>query len=137
MGPKTVKKIYETFKGKLGCDFDYHIYSNEDVMKMLCNIIYDIGKIKDEEFTKRMLLENIKTNIKLVSLTDESIPSDIIENMITNINEEKTKKAVILSKITRENIFAKSRFKEYKSNIQFDSNMLSCIKNSNNNFIVG
>lgn len=137
LGPKTVKKIYETFKGKLGCDFDYHIYSNEDVMKMLCNIIYDIGKIKDEEFTKRMLLENIKTNIKLVSLTDESIPSDIIENMITNINEEKTKKAVILSKITRENIFAKSRFKEYKSNIQFDSNMLSGIKNSNNNFIVG
>ena len=137
LGPKTVKKIYDTFKGKLGCEFDYHIYSNDDVMKMLCNIIYEIGKIKDDEFTKRMLLENIRTNTRLVALTDESIPSDVIENMIANINEEKTKKAVILSKITRESIFAKSRFKEYKSNIQFDSTMVSGIKNSDNNFIVG
>ena len=78
MGPKTVKKIYDTFKGKLGCEFDYHIYSNDDVMKMLCNIIYEIAKIKDEEFTKRMLFENIRTNTRLVALTDESIPSDVI-----------------------------------------------------------
>ena len=96
LGPKTVKKIYDTFKGKLGCEFDYHIYSNDDVMKMLCNIIYEIGKIKDEEFTKRMLMENIRTNTRLVALTDESIPSDVIENMIVNINEEKAKKPVIL-----------------------------------------
>jgi hypothetical protein len=141
LGPKTVKKIYDTFKGKLGCEFDYHIYSNDDVMKMLCNIIYEIAKIKDDEFTKRMLLENIRTNTKLVALTDESIPFDIIENMIENINEEKMKKTVIISKITRENIFAKSRFKEYKSNIQFDSSMVSGIKNTNSsdsmNFIVG
>jgi hypothetical protein len=110
-------------------------------MKMLCNIIYEIAKIKDDEFTKRMLLENIRTNTKLVALTDESIPFDIIENMIENINEEKMKKTVIISKITRENIFAKSRFKEYKSNIQFDSSMVSGIKNTNSsdsmNFIVG
>jgi 5'-3' exonuclease len=137
LGPKTVKKIYDTFKGKLGCEFDYHIYSNEDVMKMLCNIIYEIAKIKDEEFTKRMLLENIKTNTKLVALTDESIPMDVIDNMVENINEEKIKKPVILSKITRESIFAKSRFKEYKTNIQFDSNMLSGVKNNGSNFIVG
>ena len=137
LGPKTVKKIYDTFKGKLGCDFDYHIYSNDDVMKMLCNIIYEIAKIKDEEFTKRMLLENIKTNTKLVSLTDESIPSDVIDSMNENINEEKLKKMVILSKVTRENIFAKSRFKEYKSNIQFDSSMISGVKDGNMNFIVG
>ena len=137
LGPKTVKKIYDTFKGKLGCEFDYHIYSNDDVMKMLCNIIYEIAKIKDDEFTKRMLLENIKTNTRLVALTDESIPSDVIENMIENINEEKEKKSVILSKITRENIFAKSRFKEYKNNIRFDSNVVSGIKNNDMNFIVG
>ena len=137
LGPKTVKKIYDTFKGKLGCEFDYHIYSNDDVMKMLCNIIYEIAKIKDDEFTKRMLFENIRTNTKLVALTDESIPSDVIENMVENINEERTKKSVILSKITRENIFAKSRFKEYKTNIQFDSNMIGGIKNDNMNFIVG
>ena len=137
LGPKTVKKIYDTFKGKLGCDFDYHIYSNDDVMKMLCNIIYEIAKIKDEEFTKRMLLENIKTNTKLVSLTDESIPSDVIDSMNENINEEKLKKMVILSKVTRENIFAKSRFKEYKSNIQFDYSMISGVKDGNMNFIVG
>ena len=61
--------------------------------------------------------------------------------MVENINEEKTKKSVILSKITRENIFAKSRFKEYKSNIQFDSTTMSGAKsggsNDNMNFIVG
>ena len=84
-----------------------------------------------------MLLENIKTNTRLVALTDESIPSDVIENMIENINEEKEKKSVILSKITRENIFAKSRFKEYKNNIRFDSNVVSGIKNNDMNFIVG
>jgi hypothetical protein len=56
--------------------------------------------------------------------------------MNKNINEERTKKAVIVSKITRESIFAKSRFKEYKTNIQFDSNMLSGIKSSDTNFIV-
>jgi hypothetical protein len=106
-------------------------------MKMLCNIIYEIGKIKDDEFTKRMLLENIRTNTKLVALTDESIPSDVIENMVENINEERAKKSVILSKITRENIFTKSRFKEYKSNIQFDSNMVGGIKDNGMNFIVG
>jgi hypothetical protein len=74
-------------------------------------------------------------------LTDESIPSDIIDNMVENINEERVKKSVILSKITRENIFAKSRFKEYKSNIQFDSTTMSGAKsggsNDNMNFIVG
>ena len=137
IGPKTVKKIYDTFKGKLGCEFDYHIYSNEDVMKMLCNIIYEIAKIKDDEFTKRMLLENIKTNTKLVALTDESIPADVIDNMVENINEERLKKSVILSKITRENIFAKSRFKEYKSNIQFDSGTVRCAKGFDMDFIVG
>jgi ubiquinone biosynthesis protein COQ9 len=106
-------------------------------MKMLCNIIYEIAKIKDEEFTKRMLLENIRINTKLVALTDESIPSDVIDNMIENINEERMKKSVILSKITRENIFAKSRFKEYKTNIQFDSSMISGVKCNNSNFIIG
>jgi hypothetical protein len=136
LGPKTVKKIYDTFKGKLACDFDYHIYSNEDVMKMLCNIIYEIAKINDEEFTKRMLFENIKTNTKLVALTDESIPADVIDNMNENINEEKIKKSVILSKVTRENIFAKSRFKEYKINIQFDSSAMRGVKSSDMNFIV-
>ena len=137
LGPKTVKKIYDTFKGKLGCEFDYHIYSNDDVMKMLCNIIYEIAKINDEEFTKRMLLENIRTNTRLVALTDESIPSDIIDNMLESIYTESAKKSVILSKITRENIFAKSRFKEYKTNIQFDSSMISGVKCGESNFIIG
>ena len=141
LGPKTVKKIYDTFKGKLGCEFDYHIYSNDDAMKILCNIIYEIAKIKDDEFTKRMLLENIKTNTNLVALTDKSIPSDVIEKMYENINEERMKKSVILSKITRENIFAKSRFKEYKSNIKFDSMLIGGVKcvepADSDNFIVG
>ena len=137
LGPKTVKKIYDTFKGKLGCEFDYHIYSNDDVMKMLCNIIYEIAKIKDDEFTKRMLFENIRTNTRLVALTDESIPADVIEFMVENINEEKIKRPVILSKITRESIFAKSRFKEYKTNIQFDSSTMGGVKGGGMNFIVG
>ena len=105
------------------------------------NIIYEVAKIKDDEFTKRMLFENIRTNTRLVALTDESIPFDVIENMVENINEEKTKKSVILSKITRESIFAKSRFKEYKTNIQFDSSTMSGVKggeqNGGMNFIVG
>jgi hypothetical protein len=109
-------------------------------MKMFCNISYEVAKIKDDEFTKRMLLENIRINTKLVALTDESIPSDVLEDMIKNINEEKNKKGVILSKITRENLFSKSKFKEYKSNIQFDSNIMSGIKSGNitggMNFIV-
>ena len=141
LGPKTVEKIYDAFKEKLGCEFDYHIYSNDDAMKMLCNIIYEIGKIKDDEFTKRMLLENIRTNTILVALTDESIPSDVIDNMIENINEERSKKSVILSKVTRENIFAKSRFKEYKSNIQLDSNIVANHKDNESkngvDFIIG
>ena len=141
LGPKTVEKIYDAFKEKLGCEFDYHIYSNDDAMKMLCNIIYEIGKIKDDEFTKRMLLENIRTNTILVALTDESIPSDVIDNMIENINEERSKKSVILSKVTRENIFAKSRFKEYKSNIQLDSNIVANHKGNESkngvDFIIG
>jgi hypothetical protein len=106
----------------------------------LCNIIYEVAKINDEEFTKRMLLENIRTNTKLVALTDESIPSYIIDNMIESINEERVKKSVILSKVTRENIFTKSRFKEYKTNIQFDSSMMSGVKSNNSNnmdFIIG
>ena len=142
LGPKTVKKIYDTFKGKLGCEFDYHIYSNDDVMKMLCNIIYEIAKINDEEFTKRMLFENIRTNTRLVALTEESIPSDIMDNMLESIHEERMKRSVILSKITRENIFAKSRFKEYKTNIQFDSSIMNGVNkigesNGSMNFIVG
>ena len=52
------------------------------------------------------------------------------------LRAEKIKKSVILSKVTRENIFAKSRFKEYKTNIQFDSTTMSGVKSSNMNFIV-
>lgn len=128
IGAKTVEKIYEAFKHRLGCEFDYHIYSNEDAMKMLCNIIYDIAKIKDENFTRRMLFENLKTNTSLVSLTTESIPEDVIEGMHASILEESDKKQIVLSKITRENMFAKSRFKDYKSNIQIRSNILKGVK---------
>ena len=97
-------------------------------MKILCNVIYETANIKDDEFTKRMLFENIKTNTSLVSLTTESIPNDIVENMIKNINEEKQKKNLIISKITKENIFSKSRFKDYKTSIQINSNVLKGIK---------
>lgn len=128
LGAKTVEKIYAAFKERLECEFDYHIYYNDDAMKMLCNIIYDVAKIKDEEFTRRMLLENIKTNTSLVSLVEESIPDDIVEDMNVNIVEESKKKQLVLSKVTRENIFAKSRFKDYKSNIQIKSNVLKGLK---------
>lgn len=131
LGPKTVEKIYTTFKDTLGCEFDYHVYSNDDAMGILCNIIYEVGKIKDDEFTKRMLFENIKTNTSLVSLTTESIPSDVIENMYNNIEEEKTKKQVVVSKITKEHIFSKSRFKDYKTSIQMKSNVLKGVEVSN------
>lgn len=121
LGEKTVEKIYNEFSNRLGCQFNYTIYSNDEALKILCNVIYDVAKIKDENFTKRMLLENIKTNAKLVSLTEESIPDYVIKDMDANISEEILKQNVILSKITKERIFSKSRFKDYKSTIQINA----------------
>lgn len=138
LGPKTVEKIYDQFKEKLGCEFDYHIYNQEDTIKLLCNVIYDVAKINDEEFTRRMLFENIKTNTSLVSLTNESIPEDVITNMGTDIEIENAKNPAILSKITKETIFSKSRFKDYKSSIQMRSNVMKGIKDDGDmSFIKG
>ena len=138
LGVKTVEKIYEKFKELLGCEFDYHIFSNEDSIKMLCNVIYDVAKINDEEFTRRMLFENIKTNTSLVSLTNDSIPEDVIENMNTDILNENLKNPLIISKITKEFMFSKSRFKDYKSSIQMRSNVLKGIKDDGDmSFIKG
>lgn len=137
LGIKTVEKIYQTFKDKLGCEFDYHVYSNDDAMKMLCNVIYEVANIKDEEFTRRMLFENIKTNTSLVSLTSESIPEDVLGNMYVNIENEKQKKNLIISKITKESIFSKSRFKDYKTSIQVKSNVLKGVEDDGDmSFIV-
>lgn len=124
IGAKTVLKIYNAFKERLGCEFDYHIYYDKDAMILLSNVIYDVAKIKDEEFTRKMLIENIKTNVSLVVLSKESIPEDIVNNMTSNIIEENEKRQVVLSKITKESMFSKSRFKEYKSSIQIKSNIL-------------
>lgn len=124
IGPKTVDKIYDEFRKRLGCDFDYHIYGQEDSMKLLCNVIYDVVKINDEEFTRRMLFENIKTNVSLVSLTDETIPADVMESMDANILNESSKSPAILSRITKDGLFSKSRFKDYKLSIQVKSNVL-------------
>lgn len=138
LGEKTVEKIYNQFKEKLGCEFDYHIYNQEDTIKMLCNVIYDVAKINDENFTRRMLFENIKTNTSLVSLTIESIPEDVIDNMETDIEIENAKNPAISSKITKELIFSKSRFKDYKSSIQMRSNTLKGIKDDGDmSFIKG
>ena len=138
LGEKTVEKIYNSFKDKLGCEFDYHIYGQEDTVKLLCNVIYDVAKINDENFTRRMLFENIKTNTSLVSLTGESIPTDVMENMGVNIEIEDSKNPAILSKITKEVIFSKSRFKDYKSSIQMKSNTLKGVKDDGDrSFIKG
>ena len=138
LGEKTVEKIYNQFKEKLGCEFDYHIYNQEDTIKMLCNVIYDVAKINDEEFTRRMLFENIKTNTSLVSLTSESIPEDVITNMGTDIEIESVKNPAILSKITKETLFSKSRFKDYKSSIQMRSNVMKGVKDDGDmSFIKG
>ena len=138
LGPKTVEKIYDQFKEKLGCEFDYHIYGQEDTIKLLCNVIYDVAKIQDEEFTRRMLFENIKSNTSLVSLTDESIPEDVITSMDTDIEIENAKNPAILSKITKETIFSKSRFKDYKSSIQMRSNVMKGVKDDGDmSFIKG
>ena len=138
LGPKTVEKIYNQFKEKLGCEFNYHIYGQEDTVKMLSNIIYDVAKINDEEFTRRMLCENIKTNTSLVSLTNESIPDDVLKNMNTDILNENLKNPLILSKITKEFMFSKSRFKDYKTSIQMKSNILKGVKDDGDmSFIKG
>lgn len=121
IGEKTVEKIYNEFSRKLGCQFNYTIYSNDDALKMLCNVIYEVAKIKDDNFTKRMLLENIKTNSKLVSLTNESIPDYVMNDMDANISEVILKKNAVLSKITKEKIFHYSRFKDYNSTIQINA----------------
>ena len=138
LGVKTVEKIYNQFKDKLGCEFDYHIYGQEDTVKLLCNVIYDVAKINDENFTRRMLFENIKTNTSLVSLTSESIPEDVMRGMVNDIESECSKNSVIPSKITKESIFSKSRFKDYKSSIQMRSNILKGIKDDGDmSFIKG
>ena len=138
LGEKTVEKIYNQFKEKLGCEFDYHIYNQEDAIKLLCNVIYDVAKINDENFTRRMLFENIKTNTSLVSLTSESIPDDVLDNMSIDIATESNKSPLILSKITKEAIFSKSRFKDYKSSIQMKSNILKGVKDDGDmSFIKG
>lgn len=138
IGEKTVQKIYDSFCEKLGCRFDYHIYGQEDTMKMLSNVIYDVAKIKDEEFTRRMLFENIKVNTSLVSLTSESIPSEVISGINSSIAEEMQKKPLVTSKITREYIFSKSRFKDYKSSIQIRSNtMKGVVDDGDMSFIKG
>ena len=128
LGEKTVEKIYNQFKEKLGCEFDYHIYGQDDSLKLLCNVIYDVAKINDEEFTRRMLFENIKTNTSLISLTSETIPEDVLDNMSENIELENSKNPTILSKVTKELIFSKSRFKDYKSSIQMRSNVMKGVK---------
>ena len=138
LGPKTVEKIYNQFKEKLGCEFDYHIYNQEDTIKLLCNVIYDVAKINDDEFTRRMLFENIKTNTSLVSLTNESIPDDVMQNMSLDIDIENSKNPTISSKITKELIFSKSRFKDYKTSIQMKSNILKGVKDDGDmSFIKG
>ena len=107
-------------------------------MKMLCNVIYDVAKIKDENFTRRMLFENIKTNTSLVSLTSESIPEDVMENMNESILTESAKPYLILSKITKDYIFSNSRFKDYKASIQIKSSALKGIKDDGDrSFIKG
>lgn len=138
LGAKTVEKIYNEFKSRLGCEFDYHIYFQDDSLKLLCNVIYDVAKINDEEFTRRMLYENIKTNVSLVSLTDGVIPEDVVESMNENIKYENTKDMVILSKITKDNLFSYSRFKNYKLSIQVNSSALKGIKDDGDlSFIKG
>lgn len=121
LGEKTVEKIYNEFSKKLGCQFNYTIYSNDDALKILCNVIYEVAKINDDNFTKRMLLENIKTNAKLVSLTNESIPDYVMNDMDANISEVILKKNVVLSKITKEKIFYYSRFKDYNNTIHINA----------------
>jgi len=138
LGAKTVEKIFNKFKETLGCEFDYHIYGQDDTIKLLCNVIYDVAKINDENFTRRMLLENIKTNASLVALTPESIPQDVQDNMNVDIDIEISKNPVILSKITKELIFSKSRFKDYKSSVQMKSNILKGVKDDGDmSFIKG
>ena len=138
LGEKTVEKIYNLFKERLGCEFDYHIYKQEDTIKMLSNVIYEVAKINDENFTRRMLFENIKTNASMVSLTSETIPQDVLDNMSNDILLESAKNPVILSKITKELLFSKSRFKDYKSSIQMRSNVMKGVKDDGDmSFIKG
>ena len=138
MGTKTVGKIYEAFKNVVKCDFNYKIFLDVETLKVITNVIYDVAKINDDEFTKRMMIENLKTNTKLVALAKECIPDDVMENMNINIEFEKQKKPVVLSKITRENIFAKSRFKDYRSSTRMVSPIFKGIKDDGDmSFIKG
>ena len=138
LGTKTVGKIYEAFKNVVKCDFNYKIFLDVETLKVITNVIYDVAKINDDEFSKRMMIENLKTNTKLVALAKECIPDDVMENMNINIEFEKQKKPVVLSKITRENIFAKSRFKDYRSSTRMVSPIFKGIKDDGDmSFIKG
>ena len=94
-----MEKIYTQFKEKLGCEFDYHIYGQEDTMKLLCNVIYDTAKIKDEEFTRK----HYKIEDKMIFVTSTigmaSYPSDTkdyddlfqMADKISNFHSSKTR----------------------------------------------
>ena len=67
-----------------------------------------------------------------------SFPEDVLNNMNENISIENVKNPAILSKITKETIFSKSRFKDYKSSIQMRSNTMKGVKDDGDmSFIKG
>lgn len=139
IGEKTCQKILDEFERRIGYPFNYKMLEIDESINVLCDVIYDIAKLnKDKSFTKSMLAENIKTNKKLVVLNNSSIPSDLVDEMNKHILVESKKPYCSLNKLSRDNLFAESRFKSYKSHIQMSSKVLKGVEDDDDmSFIKG
>lgn len=113
IGDATAGKIYEKIVSKLNDDITYKYYFDNDGTNILANIIAE--QMKGTEDSIETICENINTNCKLVVLSKDTIPNDVLENMNKNIDEVSTKK-IVLNNLTKEKIFGASRFGVQASN---------------------
>jgi len=115
IGEKTCVKILDRYKSVIGdpsINYTYYIREYSDTNKLL-DIIYEVCKINDTGFTRRMLQENINTNGKLVVLSRATIPDYIQEAINTNIEELKdTTLTFTMRENTRDYWYRQSRFKD-------------------------
>ena len=133
IGDKKCEKIFEEFKSALNEDtinYEYYIQEYSDKNKLL-DIIYQVCKINDPSFTKRMLQENINTNGKLVILSSSIIPDYVLDKINENINSLKNVKLLFNPKNnSKEFWYNQTRFKDKISGsiIKQKANSLKFIK---------
>lgn len=115
IGDKKCEKIFEEYKTILNdenINYTYYIQEYTTNNKLL-DIIYDVCKINDPAFTKRMLQDNINTNGKLVILSSTTIPEYIQEKINENIDLLKDTNLTFVPKNnSKEFWYNQTRFKD-------------------------